>query len=102
MKKRKFNLVFGSQAHKNQIVGLFQMGGKMKSYRKHRDLPPYVSGSAAARIIGCTRKHATAMADKGLITLFQLPPGVPARTRYSRADCERIAKRAVIPAQRGS
>jgi hypothetical protein len=60
-------------------------------------LPDYISGREVCRRLHCNPRHVAKLVRLGEIGLRCLP-GV-AQTRYCRADVERIAAEAIVPAR---
>jgi hypothetical protein len=65
-----------------------------------KPLKDWLSGSDAARLIGCAEWHVPQLARLGHLSVKQLP-GV-GRARYLRADCQRLAGEIVRPAVRAA
>jgi hypothetical protein len=57
----------------------------------------YISGRQVARRLQCNPRHVAELVRRGMIGVRQLP-GV-AQSRYCRADVERVAATAFIPAR---
>jgi hypothetical protein len=60
-------------------------------------MPEYISAVAVAKLLRCNARHVAELVRRGRIGVRRLP-GV-AQDRYCRADVERIAAAAFVPAR---
>jgi hypothetical protein len=56
---------------------------------------PWLSGTEAARRLGCAPRQVSKLAARGLLTVRHLPGCDP---RYRLSDVDRLAAEAIVPA----
>jgi hypothetical protein len=57
--------------------------------------PEWILATPAAQVLGCHRHLLPGLAARGLIRRRTIPGAAP---RYSRSDCEELARRSTTPA----